>query len=264
MVEEINEIWICPDVHCRDFYKPLLDIKDSHIIFLGDYMDPYEQDGTNNEEGIANLEEIFDFARWNDKVTLLTGNHDESFLWSYMGFERTKYKYYNELHRLYRDNVDLLKPCCKINNVLFSHAGVSKDWIDEINLKLEQSKSDFRLNWNNIEDYINDEFFKELESDKALGGLWDSHLDSSIFNIGAFRGGWDLYGGPFWCDIREYNDPDNFGIQIFGHTQLEKTGNFITKGNGTCLDSRSLFLYDFKSNMFTTPFLNEKEENKNR
>lgn len=37
----MNTIYIVPDVHCRSFYKPILQIKDKPIVFLGDYMDPY-------------------------------------------------------------------------------------------------------------------------------------------------------------------------------------------------------------------------------
>ena len=71
-----NKVYIIPDVHCRSFYKPVLNIKDSPVVFLGDYMDPYKFEGTNDEDGIENLREIFAFARSNDNVTLLAGNHD--------------------------------------------------------------------------------------------------------------------------------------------------------------------------------------------
>ena len=70
----MNKLYICPDVHCRNFYKPLLKVKDP-IVFLGDYMDPYYYEGFHDENGIENLEEIFDFARNNKNVTLLLGNH---------------------------------------------------------------------------------------------------------------------------------------------------------------------------------------------
>lgn len=38
---KVNTILICPDLHCRNFYKPILNVKDTPIIFMGDYMDPY-------------------------------------------------------------------------------------------------------------------------------------------------------------------------------------------------------------------------------
>lgn len=71
----MNKIYIAGDVHCRDFYKPLLNIKDEPVVFLGDFMDPYYWEGFSDEEGLVKLEEIFDFARNNKNVKLLTGNH---------------------------------------------------------------------------------------------------------------------------------------------------------------------------------------------
>lgn len=70
-----NKIYIVPDVHCRDFYKPVLNIKDKPVVFLGDYMDPYVYEGFTDKHGIKNLQEIIDFARNNKNVTLLVGNH---------------------------------------------------------------------------------------------------------------------------------------------------------------------------------------------
>ena len=70
-----NKIYLCSDIHCRDFYKPVLNIKDKPIVFLGDYMDPYDYEGFTDKHGIKNLQEIIDFARNNKNVTLLVGNH---------------------------------------------------------------------------------------------------------------------------------------------------------------------------------------------
>lgn len=76
MENVIDSIIIISDIHCRDFYKPALKIKDKPIVFLGDYLDPYPWEGFSFENGLANLEEIIDFKKQNpDRVTLLLGNH---------------------------------------------------------------------------------------------------------------------------------------------------------------------------------------------
>ena len=93
----MNKIYILPDIHARSFYKPILQVKDSPVIFLGDYMDPYGFEETSDEDGVANLEEIFEFAKKNKNVTLLAGNHDASFIWSYLGFERTSYGFFTNI-----------------------------------------------------------------------------------------------------------------------------------------------------------------------
>ena len=242
-----NKIIIVPDVHCRDFYKPVLNIKDKPVIFLGDYMDPYWDEGTTDEQGIENLKEIFEFARNNKNVTLLCGNHDCSWIWSHLGWERTHFEFYNELHKLYRDNIDLLKPCLKVNNVLFTHAGVNKGWLDAVQYFLEENGSSLKLTQNNIDIYIGNEFQKELVNDHAFGSLWSPYLSSNIFWIGRCRGGDSSYGGPFWSDFDyDYSDPIDWNIkQIFSHTQRWKTGSIGQKENGYCIDSRAIFEYDF-------------------
>lgn len=243
-----NNIIIVPDVHCRDFYKPVLSVKDRPIIFLGDYMDPYSYEGTNDHDGFANLEEIIDFAKTNPNVTLLCGNHDESWIWDALGFERTSYYWYHDLHTLYRENIQLFKPCLKVNNVLFTHAGVSAGWINTMNRIFEINETNFTLNENNIVSYIGNEFEKELQRDGVLGGFLNRDLESPIFCIGRYRGGYAPHGGPFWNDFDEYRDPEGWNtIQIFSHSQREITGSIGNKGNGYCVDSRAIFEYDFEN-----------------
>ena len=35
----MDKMLIVSDIHCRSFYKPILNVKDTPIIFMGDYMD---------------------------------------------------------------------------------------------------------------------------------------------------------------------------------------------------------------------------------
>jgi len=248
-----NKVLVLPDIHCRSFYKPILEVKDTPIVFLGDYMDPYGFEGTKDEDGIANLEEIIDFARNNKNVILLAGNHDCSHIWSYMGFERTKRSFYNDLHTLYRDNIDLFKAAHKINEVLFTHAGVSNGWIKQRNREFEYDETPFALTQDNITDYINNAFEAELKQETAVGSIWDKHLHSSIFDIGYSRWGRSPYGGPMWSDFNsDYEDPDDWTIrQVFGHTQYDilkddvaEEGVIRSKGLGCCVDSRAIFELD--------------------
>lgn len=254
---EQDKILIVPDTHGRDFYKPLLNIKDIPIVFLGDYLDPYEYEGITDKHAIENFEEILDFAKSNDNVTLLVGNHDESFLWSFMRFERTSRIYYKELHKLYRDNIKLFKPCLKRDGILFTHAGVSNGWVNMINQEFEVKGSSFRLTQDNIDTYIGNEFEKELEFDTAVDHMWDHYLRSQIFCIGYSRWGDAPYGGPFWNDFNEeYWDPEGWNlIQIFGHTQREVTGTIGINGNGYCIDSRAIFEYDIKNKIFFKQYI---------
>ena len=74
---------IIPDIHGRDFWKkPVYEnLGKEHIIFLGDYMDPYEDEQIAPWEVFPQLEEIVKLKEKNsDNVTLLLGNHDIHYL----------------------------------------------------------------------------------------------------------------------------------------------------------------------------------------
>ena len=207
-------------------------------------MDPYKFEGTNDEEGIANLEEIFDFARSNDNVTLLAGNHDCSWIWSRMGFERTSFKYYDELHRLYRDNIDLLHPYCLIDDVLFTHAGIAQRWIDDVNIYYYPD-GEFKLDKKNVLDWIDNEWLNELKKDYAIRHWGYYELESTIFWCGSSRGGSDPYSGPFWRDHDWDDSPiKDFYTQIYAHTRTEEIGIIRKSKTGYCVDSRAIFEYN--------------------
>ena len=108
--------------------------------------------------------------------------------------------------------------------------------------------------------YIDNEFRNELLRDGTVHrGMSSPYLESPIFDVGAIRWGDSTYGGPFWNDIREYQDPEGWTIkQIFSHTQLEETGSSVTVGNGTCIDSRAIFEYDLDTHELIKSELNEK------
>ena len=72
---------ILPDIHGRDFWrKPVqetLKEGDEKIIFLGDYLDPYDDEGITDAVAFGGLQDIIRFKQEHpDKVTLLWGNHD--------------------------------------------------------------------------------------------------------------------------------------------------------------------------------------------
>lgn len=260
----MNKIYIVPDVHCRSFYKPVLQITDHPVIFLGDYMDKYWWEWFRDEEGVIKLKEIFNFARSNKNVVLLIGNHDESHIWSYMGFERTNLEFYKELHQLYRDNICLLRPIYKIGDTIFSHATISSGWINAVNNFLKDKEIEFQLTKDNIFEYIQNEFSLELQSDKApnrhfMGGS----LNSPIFWIGSSRGGDSSFGGPFWSDF--YNDyyyrPFDL-YQITAHQQQRNTGHISIADGAVCIDSRAIFEYYPETHFIKPSDLNDEQTKK--
>lgn len=258
-----NLALLVPDIHCRSFYKPVLQVTDKPVIFLGDYMDKYWWEGTTDEEGIENLREIFDFARKNKNVILLAANHDVNFIWSPVAALRTEYEHYKELHKLYRDNIDLLHPIYKIKDTIFVHGGINSGWINIQNDWFERTGRNFKLTKDTIIPYIENEWELELKHDKAPNNHFlNVSMDSPIFDIGKSRGGDAIYAGPFWSDYRyDYmGHPEGFDFyQIVGHTQMEFTGTIALDDGLACVDSRAIFEYDLDTHYIKPSDINDEE-----
>lgn len=76
----MTNILVLPDIHGRTFWKESLKYKDKfdHIIFLGDYFDPYPSEGITPEEAVNNFKEILKTFTEDEiecKVEFLLGNH---------------------------------------------------------------------------------------------------------------------------------------------------------------------------------------------
>lgn len=223
----MNKIIIVPDVHGRSFWKKIKHVKDTPIIFLGDYLDPYGHEGISNEKAIENFKEIIEFAKENSNVVLLYGNHC---VYSYNNVldhmyysSRYDYDHAAEAFKLYDENRELFKYAHQIDNILFTHAGVTTKWIHAMEL----------------EDIVNEENIAHY-----LNTYGD---ESKMFLPGMYRGGWG-YGSPLWADLQEMYHWSAFAytdlIQIIGHTQLNNTGTYLSRRNFYCCDSREVFVFD--------------------
>lgn len=227
----MSRLTIIPDIHGRRFWnQPAWALaEDSEFtIFLGDYMDPYEDEEITPDDVISNFKDIIEFKSiWQWKAILLIGNHDYQYLhnvaWSRYNFD--KYQRYITAVK------DEFQIAFQYDNYLFTHAGVSKLFLQE-----------------HLENY-------------NVGESWGSRLNSlyeatpKVFEKYSFyRGGWGDYGSPIWMDIREcvtYDetgkeviDTDKLGdgtVQIFGHTMLTKPyiGKYISD-----LDCHKVFTLD--------------------
>lgn len=129
------------DIHGRNCWKNIINIENpDFIIFLGDYVTSREK--ISEEDQIENLKEILAYKEANpDKVILLRGNHDMEamkYYWAacYPYFEsnwlfENKERFLNDTQWIY-----------EIDNVVFSHAGVSKTWFAEVKKYCADKKID--------------------------------------------------------------------------------------------------------------------------
>lgn len=234
---ENKKIYIIPDVHGRQFWRPVLQHLDENceIVFLGDYLDPYSHENITPEFALEQFKEIIEIARNNKNVHLLLGNHDlEYMLGRYICYCRCNDYDYYEIKDLFIDNADLFNIAWDTildnsKKFLFSHAGVHTDWIE--------------TNKQNFDGY-------NIYSARVLNELFHTKkLDLILGDVSRERGG-DMFAGSIvWADIREYlsniykvsySAPEHL-TQIVGHTMLKEP---VQIGNVICLDTKKLFVLD--------------------
>lgn len=224
-----NKILIIPDVHGRTFWKYAITNVDKYdkVIFLGDYLDPYPDEGISFEDAVANFKEIIEFKKANpDKVELLIGNHDCHYIWlDFMDCSRLKESRREEMNKLFNDNYKLFRTAYLYENFLFSHAGIYNRWLEKYDLKLEDFLDKDISFWNG-------QFYK-------------------LEDVSYYRGGFDKVGSIVWADIIESLSSsllDGYR-HIVGHTQLEEFP-YLTNSIA-CLDVRKPFVVDLDKKVIT-------------
>lgn len=248
------------DIHGRKFWrKAIADNIDKvdKIIFLGDYLDPYQNEIEENPELmeceyfgdsknlLKMLEDIVSLKKNEpDKYILLTGNHTDSYIWSkFHAATRTDYKNWEKYHKFFSQNLEYFNLVWIENDVIFSHAGISKGWAKAVAVELSLTI--------NLNDPIKS--IARYLSNMNLNIL-DKKLIKLLGNISSYRGGDSYYGSCEWADLMEHIDHyqsevqeklvplgDNEIYQVFGHTHLKKS---LITDKWVCLDCRQGFIFD--------------------
>lgn len=195
----MNKITAIGDVHGSTKWRDIVNSnKDSKIVFLGDYLDPcgrYDVD-----EILYNLISIIEFKRNNmDRVVLLLGNHDLHYISSEVEpCTRFDVHLAHRAESLFKGNIRLFQYAYQMNNIIFTHAGISHRWFEK-NFKGNIS--------HNIAEQLNNPANKQLET---------------LYYIGEARGGESgRIGGIFWADRSELKDPLHGFTQVVGHNRVE-------------------------------------------
>lgn len=202
--------WIAiGDIHGKNDWKEIVNVEINNvdkIIFIGDYFDSW------NISGIVEMENFMDILQlkktYPDKVVLLTGNHDMHYLSSL----EEKYSGYKPMFSFMIEhdcilpaiNDRHLQMCCIIDNYLFSHAGITKTWCENIGIDPN----------NNLEEKINDLLYYTPFVFKFIYNNNSAYTDPH---------GNDVFQGPTWVRPKSlFKDKlDNY-IQIVGHTEHPK------------------------------------------
>ena len=214
-------ILVLPDIHGRKFWQVAINeiATCDKVVFLGDYLDPYDFEHISVDEAIANFREIIDFAKEHqDKIVLLLGNHDMPyFSTTYLGLSNWHCRYsiahHGEIEAIFEENRSLFDIAYAQDSILFTHAGCTSGWLDYVFGHHNQFDSLGDL-VNRLNDLLNSE-----------EGLRYLHM------VSAHRGGLDKNSSCIWADKDEtywdqskiYNDSLATHIianvkQVFGHT----------------------------------------------
>ena len=228
----MSEIVIIPDVHGRRFWRSAVQGHEGgRIVFLGDYVDPYPQEGIDQKAAFQELLDIIALKRAKpSNVVLLLGNHDLGYLDSEICTCRMDWEREKEIRQTFLDNLDLFDlihiECTSEGNILFSHAGISEQWV-------KKNKSLFDVG-----------VFNPLKLNEMLH---DANARPGLFKalscVSWYRGGLDKFGSPIWADVNEFLSGNRFiggYFHVFGHT-LHDGGPINVRGRGLCLDCAQAF-----------------------
>ena len=127
------KIVVIGDIHGHNSWKDIINIEKNSdlIIFLGDYFDSFT---VEPQEQLSNYLDIKTFRDSNsDKVITLIGNHDYQYLYD------VKYSGWNPMTNLLAKSIitedfndGKLRFAYKYNDILFSHAGITRWWMENV------------------------------------------------------------------------------------------------------------------------------------
>lgn len=240
-----NKLLVISDIHSRPFWKKAVEkyIDDvDKIIFLGDYLDRYEDEGFTRKEEKQNFLEIIEFKKENkDKVILLLGNHDGHYIErSFARSRRYSSSHAYSYRQIFLENKGLFQLAYEHElggkKYLFTHAGVMRSW--------------YERNKETIGDLTIENLNRLFDSKSGIMALSD---------VSSYRSHFGEKSGSFlWSDVNEKvnfdmmreneekfepNEDscvDEYDYQIFGHTQLSL--HPIITDKWACLDVRQAFI----------------------
>ena len=132
-----KRIVVLGDIHGRSIWKDIIakELPDQ-VIFLGDYVSTHEN--ISDENQVENLKEILRYKDEHPETVLLRGNHDMQ----HLGYETIEISgYFPRVAGMMADFKDEFLAKTQwihvMGDTLFSHAGVSKAWLEANNLTLD-------------------------------------------------------------------------------------------------------------------------------
>lgn len=247
-----KRILVVPDVHGRIFWKePVMKYLDTvdRVVFLGDYLDPYEGEDGLAEDIFENMMEIIELKRNNkEKVVLLKGNHDQHYyskmfrdLAAGTRMDNQNRDKYHEVFGDYR-SLFLFAHMEVVNGItyVFTHAGLTLYWLHKVNTNIWQLPD-------------NEVSVADEDIIGRINQLDYKPMGQEMLSIVGRNRSWygEKSGSVLWADIEEHalpHAPKAYGLdkvfQVFGHTKLNESCDKIEFDNLAMIDSRQCFMID--------------------
>ena len=175
------------------------------IIVFGDHFDPYQY--FSLEEMIEKYNKFSEILKEDSRIVSLLGNHDLSYyIISNDLTNRThKWRGASKITDCIVSNLDKSYLCYRINDYLFSHAGVSKYWIDE------------------IKQYVSNPNYVDRILNNYQGWTEEEMFITSFYPFDESHYGDDVHQGCTWirptslitCALDDYN-------QVVAHTGVKE------------------------------------------
>lgn len=197
------------------------------IVFIGDYVDSFD---VKNLEMKQNLEEIIHFKKkLPNKVVLLLGNHDIQYIVPDQICSGYRPEMEYDFYQLFNDNIDCFQmayyyesedPYKNIKRTLWTHAGVSQEWLRSAKRVLESDKFRFKKEFEGAD---------RMRVDELLNKMWDYRVDK-LYDVDGDSGGWAPIGGPLWIRPRRLVREALEGFdQVIGHTPQRTIKTMVTE-----------------------------------
>lgn len=203
------------DIHGRSVWKLIVNMeKPDRVIFIGDYFDSFDIKGLDQ---LSNFQDIIAYKESGEcEVIMLIGNHDHHYLPEIGDTGTSGYQniFAPSIKYIIGENRKHLQMVYQMDEFLFSHAGISSEWLDD---NIEEWDID------NMVDKVNELFhyqpnkfnfrsYKKYDNGKVT--LSESH-------------GSNTYQSPIWIRPKSLmrvnkNTLRKKFIQIVGHTEVNK------------------------------------------
>lgn len=234
---------VIPDIHGRTFWKEALEkfpkesFQNLSIVFLGDYLDPYEFEGIKKSDAIDNFKEIIEKAKEDSRIHLLIGNHDMHYWYNATVKVRFDRIHCGKIKDLFLQNFTLFNIAYEeeINSqrYLYTHAGMTSFWLHHLNfigdICIKRNKETRRDLFGNEKKKVPDERMPFCNMLKNMKGTaeelnkmkLDFQGQALLWEVSWLRGGDNDSGSCIWADFDEWSyensNIDNIW-QIFAHS----------------------------------------------